>query len=317
MASAAAGAVLAFQSALSCISRSSEREQLRRALWEEGQRIVALLASDSTPESDSPLDPAWAGLCGSEKPGVSAALEDVSSRLNANWVQKSLFQKTSLGELLQPGHTAQELQQRREDKGISTDINSEYGDLIREGALGRYFSGYCYANLNTTDEFALRKLYSIRMADLEGAEVFHARWQQAMIQKKALKRSDLKEILGLDYGKLYPLMNVEPSFNVHFIDVMLLTQLLSIADLKIPNPAESVQLILSARDRSELSREELRRVIGAAEDNMIYQYLGVTTWFWRITIAKGAFRLEMIVARIPADDGGAARFIVTEERYLP
>ena len=317
VAAAAAGGVLILQAALSYVSRSSAREQIRLSLWKEGQRIVGLLASDPTPASDSPLDPVWAGLSGSETPGMHTTLEDVSSRLNANWVQKSLFQETMFAEFLQPGRTAQDLQQRREDKGITTDIASEYGDIIKEDALSRYFSGYCYANLNTTDEFALRKLYAIRMADQQGAEVFRTHWQQMMIQKKTLKRSEVRDFLGVDYGKLFPLMNAEPSFNVHFMDALLLTQILSIADLKIPKPAESAQLILGARDRSELTLDDLPRMIGAKDDNMIYQYLGVTTWFWKIIAARGVNRLEMIVARVPSDDGSAARFLVTEERYLP
>ena len=317
MAAAAAGGALVLRAVFSSTDRSSGREQLRQELHREGERIVSLLASDPTPDADSPLDPVWGRLTRLDAPGVTAALEDVSSRLNANWVRKDLFQKTTLGELLQPGKSPQELQQRREDRGISIDIRAEYGDLIKENALGRYFSGYGYANLNTTDEFALRKLYSIRMADDAGAEVFRTRWQQEVIRKKTLKRSDLRELLGLDYEKLFPVMNVEPAFNVHFVEPLLLSQLLSIPELKIPKPALSAQLILDARDRSELTLDELRRMTGAAADNGIYQYFGVTTWFWKITVVKGRCRLELIAARIPSDDDSPARFVITEERYLP
>jgi len=317
IASVAAGGALVLQAALSSISRSSERERLRHLLHEEGERITALLAADPTPEADSPFDPVWASLTSPRARGLRVALEDVSSRLNANWVQKSLMQKKDFGDFLQRGRTPGELQQRREDRGISPDIGSEYGDLIDADALSRCFSGYGYANINTTDEFALRTLYSIRMADPAGAEVFHSRWQQTMIREKSVKRSDLREFLGLDYGKLFPVMNVEPAFNVHFIEPLLLTRLLSISDLKIPEPAESAQLILSGRDRCEITAEGLRRMIGATDDNMIFQYLGVTTWFWRITVSLGAWRLQLIVARIPSDRGSHARFLIAEERYLP
>ena len=317
MAAAAAGGVIVFQAVLSYTSRSSEREQNRLSLWKEGQADRRAPGRRSNTCFGFSPGSVWAGLSGSEIPGMHTTLEDVSSRLNANWVQKSLFQGTVLAEFLQPGRTAQDLQQRREDKGITTDIASEYKDLIKEDALSRYFSGYSYANINTTDEFALRKLYAIRMADQQGAEVFRTHWQQTMIQKKSVKRDEVRDFLGVDYRKLFPLMNAEPSFNVHFMDPLLLTQVLSLADLKIPKPAESAQLILDARDRSELTLDDLPRMIGAKDDNMIYQYLGVTTWFWKITAARGANRLEMIVARVPSEDGRTARFLVAEERYLP
>ena len=171
-----------------------------------------MIAADPTPNTDYPFDPVWTELTHVESPGVGVALQDVSSKLNANWVQKTILEKTALAALLRPGFTAQDLQQRREDKGISTDIAAEYGDLIKDEALSRYFTGYGYANLNTTDEFALRKLYEVRMGDSSGAEMFRTRWQQAMIQKKVLKRTDLREFLGLDYDRLFPVFNVEPVF---------------------------------------------------------------------------------------------------------
>ncbi len=315
--SLAAGGALVLQAALTSISGSSERERFRRLLHEEGERIVALLAADPTPGSDSLLDPVWASLTSPRTPGLHAALEDVSSRLNANWVQKSLMQRKDFGDFLQRGRTAEELQQRRQDRGISPDIHTEYADLITADALDRYFSGYGYANLNTTDEFALRALYAIRMADTASAEAFRSHWQQTMIREKSVKRGDLREFLGLDYAKLFPVMNVEPTFNVHFIEPLLLTRLLSVSDWKIPRPAEAARLILDGRDRGEITPEGLRGMIGAPDDSMIFQYLGVTTWFWKISVALRAMGLQVIVARIPSERGSNARFLVVEERFLP
>jgi len=315
MAAVAAGGALILQAAFAYTSRSSEREQLRLSLQKEGERVVGLLARDPTPEADSAMDPIWGQITSPEIPDVSVALQDVSSRLNANWAQKIIFEKTALGQLLRDGSTAQELQQRREDKGISTDIASEYEDLIKEDALPRYFTGYGYANLNVTDEFALRRLYAVRMADQAGAEVFHTRLQQALIQKKLLKHTDLREFLGLDYGKLFPLMNVEPILNIHFVDPLILGELLSLPDLRIPQPRQIAQALLYSRDRSELTPEKLRQIMGVSGDNRIYQYLGVVTWFWKITIARSSTRLELIVARVPSDDGSAPRFLIVEERY--
>ncbi len=317
MASVAAGAALVLQAAFAYTRHSADRDELRQLLRREGERVVKLLASDPTPDSDSPFDPVWTEIIHVAPAGVSVALQDVSSRLNANWVQKAVFEKTALAELLRPGFTAQDLQQRREDKGISTDIATEYGDLIKAEALLRYFTGYGYANLNTTDEFALRKLYEVRMGDPSGAEMFRSRWQQAMIQKKVLKRTDLREFLGLDYDRLFPLLNVEPAFNVYFLEPLVLSELLAFPGFKVPHPRQAAQLILDSRDRDGLTKEELRRMVGVGEENAVCQYLGVVTWFWKVMVSKEDNRLDLIVARLPSDDGSSPCFQVAEERFFP
>jgi hypothetical protein len=316
MAAVTAGGAVFLQGVFAYTRRTADREHLRLSLRAEGERVARLLAQDPTPDADSPLDPAWLSL-GCETGGITVTLQDVSSRLNANWATKSLFEKTTLGSLLARGVTPQQLQQRREDSGISVDISAEYGDLLDADALPRYFSGYGYANLNTTDEFALRRLYAVRTGDEAGAEVFRTRWQQAIAAKKVLKRGDLRQFLGAEYGTLFPVMNVEPTFNVHFIEPLLLTQVLSMPGMKVDKPAAAAQAILSARDGTEITGERLRSMVGAPEDSPVYQCLGVTTWFWKIGVASGPDRLEMIVARVPPGDAGAPTFLVTEERYLP
>ncbi|MGA2480876.1 MAG: hypothetical protein ABSG63_19190 [Spirochaetia bacterium] len=315
MATVTAGGALILRVAFTYTSHSSERAELRRALRREGERIVGLLARDPTPDADSPMDPIWAQIAAPEMPGAIITLQDVSSQVNANWARKDLFEKTALRELLRAGSSAAQLQQRREDKGISTDIAAEYADLVNEEALPRYFTGYGYANLNVTDEFALRKLYAVRMDDIAGAEIFHTRLQAALIQRKMLKRTDLREFLGLEYAQLFPLMNVEPVLNVHFVEPLILNALLSHPDLKIPKPSQAANAVLSSRDMAEMTSERLKLLVGVGEENRIFQYLGVITWFWRIAVTSGSTRLELIVARLPSTDDSNPRFLIVEERY--
>ena len=317
MTAVAVGGILLLQGTLSYTKRSTSRQELRVLLQTEAERIVRLLASDPTPEADSPLDPVWENILDTGSRGFKVTLRDISSRLNANWVQKDILQKTALAELLQPSSTAQDLQQRREDRGLTTDLASVYGDVIREEAMSRYFTGYGYANLNTTDELALQRLYALRTGNEAGAEVFLTRWQHALMQKRALKRGDVKDFLGQDYADLYPLMNVEPTFNVHFIEPLLLAGLLSLTEMKIQQPDQAAQRILGARDHVELTMDALRGLIGAAGDNKIYQYLGVMTWFWQVIVVRDAAQLRLIVARIPPEDDAPPRFTMIEEGFVP
>jgi hypothetical protein len=314
LAAVASGGALILRAALSYDARSEEKYRSRLALQKEAEDIISALARDSTPEADSPIDSVWNEVERLRAEGVQVLLQDVSSALNPNWIQKNLFQKTAIGGLLQPGKTADELQQRREDKGFFIDIGSAYGDLFQEDALAKYFTGYGYANINVTDEFVLRKIYQIRTGDEAGAEVFHSRVQRLLMDRKQLKKEQVNEFLSDAYGKLYPLLNVEPEMNVHFVDPFILRELLSYPDLKIPHPQDAARLIVESRKSGELTALELRKIIGAAEENRIYQYLGVTTWFWKIIVESGSDRLELIVARLPAEEDARPRFLIIEER---
>jgi hypothetical protein len=315
MAAIAAGLALVLQAALSYNRRSEEKDALRLPLEREAERVINTLCGDPTPEADCPLDPVWTAIAVSEVEGLEISIEDVSSRLNPNWAQKVVFEKTHLGELFQTGRTADELQQRREDDGFSIDLASEYGDLIKEEAFPKYFSAYGYANINVTDEFALQKLFVLRTGNEPASEAFHSRVQQLLMEKKILKPEEVRAFLGADYAALFPVMNAEPVFNVHYIEPLLLTELLANPDWKIPHPEAAAQAILAARDGTELTGQELRKIIGAAENNRIYQYLGTITWFWKIVVTRDSARLELIVARLPAEGDGAAQFLITEEKF--
>jgi hypothetical protein len=96
---------------------------------------------------------------------------------------------------------------------------------------------------------------------------------------------------------------------------LVLTELLAYPALTVPHPKESALAILESRTRSELSNAELLKLVAAPAASRIYQYLGVVTWFWRITAAAPNARLELIVARVPGLPGEPVQFQIVEERY--
>jgi hypothetical protein len=312
---AAGGCALLLNGTLSQQHRSAAAYALRRSLEGEAERVVAALASDPTPQSDSSLDPVWSAIQSPAVEGASLALADASSALDPNWAQKNVFSKTGLKALLKAPGNADVLQQRREDKGFFMDFTDAYGDLFVEGALEKHFTAYGYANINVTDEFALRKLYALRTGDAKAAEAFHGKIQQLLTDQKILKPEELRTFLGSAYDALFPTVNAEPIMNVHFVDALTLTELLAYPDLKVPHPSEVAQAILNSRERSELSSADMKQMIGASPTSRIYQYLGVTTWFWRITASKEKSHLEMIVARVPGSPDAPAQFSIVEERF--
>ncbi len=313
LAAGAGGVVLLLNGSLQYQRKSQVAYQARLSLENRAEDVVAALAADPTPRSDSPLDPVWS-LIGTTEDGVHLSLSDVSSALNPNWVQKNVFSKTTLRSALKTEGNADVLQQRREDKGFSESLGDAYGDLFVEGALGRYFTAYGYANINVTDEFALQKLYALRTGDSAAAEVFHAQVQRLLMEQRVLKPDELRTFLGSAYDAMYPVVNAEPCMNAHFVDPDVLTALLSYPELKVPHPAEAARQIIETRGQTELSAEDLARIIGAPPTSRIYQYLGVVTWFWRISASEGSRRFELVVARLPGSADGPARYATVEER---
>jgi hypothetical protein len=315
LAAVAGGGALVISGTLSRERHSLDDYALRKALAAEAERVAALLAEDPTPGADSPRDPVWDALASPALSEAADSLQDVSSALDPNWVQRNVFTKTGLTSLLKDTGSVDVLQQRRSDLGFFTNIEKAYGDLFIKDALEKYFTPYGYANINVTDEFALRRLYAIRTGDEAAADVFHARIQQLLIDQTILKPEDLRTFLGLDYDTLFPVMNAEPVMNAHFVDPLTLGELLAYPDLKVPHPQQAAQAILDMRDKVEMTAEQLQTLIGAPDTSRIYQYLGVTTWFWKVTVKKAQDTLDMIIARIPVAKDAKPRFTIVERRY--
>jgi hypothetical protein len=314
LAAAAGGGALALGTSLARERKSVQAYAVRSALLKEARRVAGLLAMDPTPAADSPLDPIWGQLGQAELPGAAIVVRDVSSRLDPNWLQKNVLTRTGLASLLRPGRSADELQQHREDQGFYSDIQSGYGDLFNEG-WEPYLTSYGYANINLADEFALERLFLIRTGDQPGSKVFHSKIQDLLMAKRLIKPTDLRDFLGADFQRLFPVVNAEPVMNSHFVDQVILSELLAYPDLKVPDPARAAGRILSSRGAVELTEDTLKEIIAAPDDSRIYQYLGVTTWFWQITVSLGSHQERMVVARLPSEGQEPAVFVTVEERY--
>ena len=78
--------------------------------------------------------------------------------------------------------------------------------------------------------------------------------------------------------------------------------------------------ILAERAGGEIGEERLAALLGpAAKTTPLAHYLGVRTWFWRITVTGPSRRLVWIVARLPGDavtvGEDKARLQVVEEQW--
>ena len=292
------------------LRRSQLQDEEVRVLRQAAAATVEALLADPTPFADAPTDPVWSWLAQPRTDGLAVRLEDVSSRLGPNWIRKELLQ--DLG-VLRPGRTAQELQQFREDTGLHLNLRPDYEPLIEAEELGRIFTPYGYFNINLTDEFVLRKLHWQRGADLQAAESFRIMVQQVRVQKRVIDPEALPQFLGEEnYRLLFPVVNAEAVMNAHFVPEKVLEGLFR----HYGQPRERLARLLASRQGAELTESDLQALLGerSGEASPLRPFLGLKTWFWRITVEGGTRGLTWIVARVPREDGMPEFRRVEEQR---
>jgi len=252
------------------------------------REVMQLLSSDPTPESHSSNDPVWKYITDFNHPFYSLELTDISSRLNINWMRMKVFEETQLKNLIISGESADQLQQKRSLLGFSNDLRVDWQDSFGEENLSQYFTLYSWANINVSYEESLEGLYKQRAGE-SGATAFRLRIQQGLREFKLWNLEELPEIMGIQSGKLYPVMNVQPLMNIHFIDPFLLQCLLSYPYREEPIDqfqAKTDQL-LQLREQREITPGDLEAIIDPNEKQLrVLQYIGCTTGFWSLTLKK-------------------------------
>jgi hypothetical protein len=306
--------------------RLEDRFQRERRRDGDMNRILSLvladLYGDPSPEADDPWDPVWV-WDGRTLEGCRVSLRPLSDRLNLNFIRKNLLEKTRLAALLRPGKTAEELQQFREDRGLSL-IPGAYRDFFAEEILERYFSVYGWANISLTDEFALRKLALSLTGSEYAAEYVRRAAQTLIIQRQGAETAplpgggDLRDILGVYYEELFPFINAEPLMNVNHLEPAILWELIAYPAYGIHSPERRYEELLARRERGGLTGQDIRNILGLSPDNPLNQYLGCITWFWEITVAGQGRSCRTVLCRLPGTDPGespgSGRFRIIERR---
>jgi hypothetical protein len=306
------GAVAFVELAAHGLRRSQLQDEEVRILRRAAEDTLEALLDDPTPFADAPSDPVWSRMSQAAGGEVAVTLEDVSSRLGPNWIRRELLQ--DLG-VLKPGRTVGELEQIREEQGPALRLQPAYSPFIKEEELEQMFTPYGYFNINLTDERVLCRLLVERGADLPAAESLRIMVQQARAQMRVIDPEDLPEFLGEQNCRLlFPVVNAEAAMNVHFVPERVLEALFHHCE----QPRGNLSRLLEARQAAELTQGQLQRLLAGRTDQRspLEPYLGLKTWFWRITVEGRRQRLVWIAARVPRADG-VQEFRRVEERLEP
>lgn len=296
---AAAMAALAFSGrALSRSAREAEASALRSALIAAIGAAVAALESDSSPESDSPLDAAYSIR---SLEGIPITISEASSALNPNWLRKGLLEDTSLSSLLKPGTSPADLQQYREDEGLSQDLG-HYADFFSGDEAMALVSTYSYPCIGACDEFALRRLCLDATGDSLAADALLGAAQAQLKTGKAIDEAGLRGLLGLRYDALSTVVTAQAQMNVNFLPEKILKAVVGYSAWGIPDADKKWQAIALSRESSPISKELLLSVLKLKADHPVFAYLGTRSFFWRIEAESEGLRMEAIAARaLPFD----------------
>jgi hypothetical protein len=278
--------------------------------------VVQALYGDPSPGVNGPEDPVWA-WDGIRNGAYTVSIKPLSDRLNPNFVRKNVFEKTTLGTFFVPGKTASDLQQFREDQGLSL-LDRTYRSFFQDQAWEDYFSEYGWANINLIDEFAARQLVLAITGSEQKAETFRDRIQSLLMDQRLVQRGSLDAVLGTMYEELFPLINAEPLMNVNFMAPQLLEELAAYPGYGVSSPGAKYREILDRRSRAGLNREQVLGILGIDETNTLACYLGTITWFWGIYIEGNNRSYRAVVCRLPSEAAGQSRpveFNIIEQRY--
>lgn len=234
--------------------------------------------------------------------GCSIVARDASSKINPNWYRFDIFSRPSLAGLLMPGISIDDIESVRDASGFRTDISGTYGHLFVPGALEEYLTPYGFADVNTSDEDSLARLFSLR-SGTDAPVDFRNRVKEELRIVSPLTIDDLKGILLSRYEDIFPVISVAPPLNVNFAPKRILEAVLSYPEYGVVDPATRAMLLTSTRDSEKINSDRLLALVGMARENPVYCFLGVKTWFWQVVIVSGKNSLEAIVARYPPGAG--------------
>ncbi|WP_321991306.1 hypothetical protein [Marispirochaeta aestuarii] len=304
----------------------TQRRQLAsfRASTERTAEMAEIAdAVQASLEELDPGEPDWSGsavytdIALLEREGsCTVTLEDISSRFSINSLNTKMISETAIRSFLLPGMGADAFQQDREDDGFAVDILARFGHVFKEEFLANYATSREYWNINTADEFSLKKVFAEISGNEAAAEVFHHKLRERRRTVTLVRPEELEEFIGVHwFDRVFPCINAFPSINIHFAPDWVLKQIISYPAFRVTAPEAVARELSSLRNSRAILQEELPDMIPVQEkdeegnivlpkeQNRLFAYMGTITWFWRISVKKDQTLLTRVIARVPDKRG--------------
>ncbi len=162
----------------------------------------------------------------------------------------------------------------------------------------RCFSRYAYINVNAAPVTRLETVARARLPiDAPSAAVLEP-ILSARRAEELLSPASLRFALGTYHEALAPVLTARPLVNVNTAPPAVIEEVIAAEAPTVDSP-RALGRVLHARERAEISREDLPALLAVDEEARVLSFLGVRTLTLGLLIARGDRRYEAVLARVP------------------
>lgn len=300
---------------ISIVKKNNDMED-RRRIEKKLTEVINEIKSDQTPEIDSRIDPVWK-LDDIERDQCKIQLKCLSGMIDVNTVSRQIMSMPDILKLFSNAEAPSVIEDYKSEGKLYSKYE-QLNELIDEGNFNKYFSIYGYANINVTDDYGLRNLVN-NITNSNSGEYLVQKRKTLLANKQFIQsENNFKMFAGIDYDTFFPYVNIKPSMNIHFIEEDVLRALLSYPNFKITGINQKVNSILSLRESSEISQNEICNILGISKSDELYYYLGCNTWMWQIKITGKKNKCTVVLCRKPEEEEisvAAPEYFIIEKKW--
>lgn len=210
---------------------------------------------------------------------LSLEVKDISSKMNINFIDLTLFKKYKFRVLLKNEYSWNHLQEYRNEIGFTTDIY-QYEKFFKEDIdISSILTVYNLPNINNSSDIMLEKYYESYTGSSSKASSFKTRIDGKRNAKKVFDEKAFLNLMQSYDSEIVNIISVLPSWNINNVDSKLLNAILSKYNI-------NSTAIMDLRDIREIKESELISLLSTKQENKtLYTFLGCTTSFISIKIS--------------------------------
>lgn len=215
---------------------------------------------------------------------VTIELVELSSKINPNFVDFTIFETPPLSKTLKDGITWKDLNKFRIKEGLVHDIEV-YNQFFKEGV--DIITAYNLPNINNASDIALEMLYSLYTGDESRAYSFKDAVIQNRKRHQLLDERKLKSFLATYDDSIGNIVTTIPTWNINYVDEDVLRTILSkkYQGKKIENAVTKIRALLLMRENEYIDDEKLKyNLYPKKNEESILSYLGSRTTFWQVIV---------------------------------
>ncbi len=261
---------------------SEEKLKMEKMIY----TISKELSLDGSPESQSPFDSIW-NYHGKTSDGINISLEDLSGKLNINFVSDRMLQKVlSCMNGLSDGDISMIINSRKSQNRLV------YSDEKLLELLGTnnvsYFTYFGTANLNTVEEEPFKLIVSSLCSGVTADSLWNKTLALRKNDQQIMTETEFKLLLGVYYSDLKNILTINAPINVNFADEKILKSILTTGQ---------TENLIRLRSQKEITAEDLTNICRGYNSDLSKSELGTRTWFWKINLCGIYVRCSAIVSQ--------------------